>query len=73
MEKYLKLNEDTRFYRGDIEVMDSKANPGMILIQLWMKDIENGDRDSAGIRLTPAQARQVAAHLNALAEELEKK
>lgn len=73
MEKYLKLNEDTRFYRGDIEVMESKANPDMILIQLWMKDIENGDRDSAGIRLTPAQARQVAAHLNALAEGLEKK
>ena len=70
MEKYLKLNEDTRFYRGDIEVMESKANPGMVLIQLWMKDIENGDRDSAGIRLTREQARQVASHLNNLADQL---
>lgn len=72
MDKYLNLKEDTRFYRGDIEVMESKANPGMVLIQLWMKDIENGDRDSAGIRLTRDQARQVANHLNALADELEK-
>ncbi|KAB3178530.1 hypothetical protein F9047_11440 [Escherichia coli] len=70
MEKYLNLKEDTRFYRGDIEVMESKANPGMILIQLWMKDIENGDRDSAGIRLTREQARQMADHLNALADQL---
>lgn len=70
MEKYLQLQEDTRFYRGDIEVMESRSNPGMVLIQLWMKDIENGDRDSAGIRLTREQARQIAAHLNNLADEL---
>lgn len=70
MEKYLNLKEDTRFFRGEIEAMESKMNPGMILLRLWMKDIENGARERANIRLTRNQARQMADHLNALADHL---
>lgn len=70
MEKYLSVQEDTEFYSGHAEVMESNCNPGMILIQLWMKDKTNADRDSAGIRLTREQARQIGAHLLNLADEL---
>lgn len=70
MEKYLSVKEETRKYRGDMEITESGHIPGMVLIQLWMKDIENGKRDSAGIRLTREQARQVGAHLINLADEL---
>lgn len=70
MEKYLEIEEDTEFYRGRAEVMESCCNPGMVLIQLWMTDKTTDDRDSAGIRLTRTQARQVASHLNNLADQL---
>lgn len=70
MEKYFEVEENTEFYSGRAEVMESLRNPGMVLIQLWMKDKTNGDRDSVGIRLTRDQARQVAAHLNNLADQL---
>lgn len=70
MEKYLSVKEETRNYRGDLEVTESGHIPGMVLIQLWMKDIENGKRDSAGIRLTREQAREVGNHLISLADEL---
>ena len=70
MDKHLILKEETRRYRGDIEVKESKSIPGMVLLQLWMKDIEHGEQDSAGIRLTRDQARQLAEHLNALADQL---
>lgn len=71
MEKYLEIEENTEFYSGRAEVMESLCNPGMVLIQLWMKDNTDDRRDSAGIRLTTEQARQIASHLNALADELE--
>lgn len=70
MEKHLEIEENTEFYSGRAEVMESLCNPGMILIQLWMKDKTNDARASAGIRLTRDQARQVADHLNNLADEL---
>lgn len=70
MEKYLSVQEDTEFYSGHAEVMESNCNPGMVLIQLWMKDKTNDDRDSAGIRLTRDQARQIGSHLLNLADEL---
>lgn len=70
MEKYLKVEEKTRFYRGDMKVRDSVSNPGMVALQIWMKDIENDARESAGIRLTREQARQVGQHLLDLADEL---
>lgn len=70
MEKYLEIEEDTEFYRCRAEVMESCCNPGMVLIQLWMTDKTTDDRDSAGIRLTRTQARQVASHLNNLADQL---
>lgn len=73
MEKYLEIEENTEFYSGRAEVMESLCNPGMVLIQLWMKDNTDDKRDSAGIRLTTEQARQIASHLNALADELESK
>lgn len=73
MEKYLEIEENTEFYSGRAEVMESLCNPGMVLIQLWMKDNTDDRRDSAGIRLTTEQARQIASHLNALADELESK
>lgn len=73
MQKCLKIKENTEFYSGDAEIMESLCNPGMVLIQLWMEDLTNGDRDSAGIRFTLEQARQVGNHLLALADELEKK
>jgi hypothetical protein len=70
MEKYLEVEENTEFYHGRAEVMESLCNPGMVLIQLWMNDKTDGSRDSAGIRLTREQARQVANHLNDLADNL---
>ncbi|AEZ66215.1 hypothetical protein EXT67_20700 [Pectobacterium atrosepticum] len=70
MEKYLEVQEDTEFYSGRVLVMESLYNPGMALIQVWMSDKTNGVRDSAGIRLTREQARQVGQHLLDLADEL---
>lgn len=70
MEKYFEIQENTEFYSGRAEVMESLCNPGMVLIQLWMQDKTDGARDSAGIRLTREQARQVANHLNNLADQL---
>ena len=70
MEKYLAVQEDTEFYFGHAEVTESSCNPGMVLIQLWMKDKTNDERSSAGIRLTRDQAREVADHLLNLADEL---
>lgn len=69
MEKYLEVEEDTEFYRGRAQVMESCCK-GMILIQLLMTDKTTDDLDSAGIRLTRTQARQVANHLNNLADQL---
>ena len=69
MEKYLEVEEDTEFYRGRAQVMESCCK-GMILIQLWMTDKTTDGLDSAGIRLTRTQARQVACHLNNLADQL---
>lgn len=70
MEKRIELEEETEFYTGRVEVMESYCNPGMVLIQLWMTDKTTEAQDSAGIRLTREQARQVAAHLNNLADQL---
>lgn len=70
MEKYLELKENTEFYSGSAEIMESCSIPGMVLIQLWMTDKTNEDRDSAGIRLTRHQARQLGNHLVDLADEL---
>lgn len=67
---HLELKEDTEFYKGSVEIMESLCNPGMVLIQLWMEDKTNGDRDSAGIRLTREQARAMADKMTALADEL---
>lgn len=71
MEKYLRVEENTEFYSGRAEVMESLCNPGMALIQLWMTDNTNNDRDSAGIRLTTEQARRVGAYLLELANKLD--
>lgn len=70
MEKRLELKEETEFYTGRVEVMESYCNPGMILVQLFMTDKTTEEQDSAGIRLTREQARQVASHLNNLADQL---
>ena len=70
MEKYFEIQENTEFYSGRAEVMESLCNPGMVLIQLWMTDKTTDDRDSAGIRLTREQAREMANHLNSLADQL---
>lgn len=70
MKKYFEIEENTEFYRGRAEVMESLCNPGMVLIQLWMTDKTTDDRDSAGIRLTRDQAREMANHLNSLADQL---
>lgn len=70
MKKYLEVEENTEFYEGSVEVTESHFNPGMALIQVCMKDKTTNERESAGIRLTLDQARQVGAHLLELANKL---
>lgn len=70
MKKYFEVEEDTEFHSGRVEILGSGWKPGTVLLQLWMTDKKNGRSDSAGIRLTRDQARELANQLNSLADQL---
>lgn len=70
MKNLFCVEEDSHYYKGHANVMESIASPGMILIEVWMSEKATGQRDSAGIRLTREQAREMANKLYDLADEL---
>ena len=70
MTALLKIEENTQNYKGHAHVLESIAEPGMILVEVMMSEKVTNLKDSAGIRLTANQARLMASMLNSLADQL---
>lgn len=70
MTALLKLEENTQAYKGHAHILESLAEPGLILIEVVMTDKIANDKSSAGIRLTANQARLMASMLNSMADQM---
>ncbi len=70
IEKLFKINEDSDLYKGWIIAGEAPHKPGMIQLDTYMEEKSSGLNCDVGIRLSRQDARSLAAHLNALADQL---
>jgi len=65
-----KIKEDSDLYKGWMVAAEAPYQPGMIELDTFMEEKETGLSVEVGIRLSRQDARSLAAHLNALADQL---
>lgn len=66
----ISFDENTRCFRSRCNIQESYREPGMILVQIRTEEVDSGDILAAHSRLTRDQAREVAAELIRLADNL---